>query len=603
MIRSLRATALTALACLLVAASALAGPAFSSAAFTTRTANTATASAASDWTPPSVSVQDPGTALKGTVTLAAVASDAESGVKSVTLSVQAVGAGTWTTLCTATAAPYGCAWDTRAVTDGAYDVRAVAVDGAGYSTTSATVHVTVSNAFGVTLAAPADIVRGSVQLSATLQNAGIGVYTVRIEYAVAGSGSWKSLCLNLLAPFSCSWATASFANGFYDLRAVATQGLSTSVSPVVADVLVDNAAPSASMIDPGTPLSGTVTLAASASDADSGVASVAIQYAPTGGSTWATACTVTTPPYSCRFGTTTLAGGSYAFRAVATDAAGNSATSSAVTNRIVDNTISSVSAEDPGAYLHGTTALTASASSTAGIASVTIQYAPGGTGSWATACTPTSVPYSCAWVTTGVADGLYDLRAVLVDGTGKQTVSATVTGRRVDNTPVRGADVQTANGGATAGRVDAGDTLTFTYGKPMLASSISPGWNGTALPVTLRLRDGALLGLGGSGDTVDVLRSGAAVNLGSVNLRGDYVKAGKTSTFNATMVATTATVNGAPVTVVTVTVGSLHGAGALRTATVGAAMTWTPSATATDGGGAPCSTAPVTEVGALDREF
>ncbi|MDF2580945.1 MAG: hypothetical protein K0S49_2524, partial [Microbacterium sp.] len=95
------------------------------------------------------------------------------------------------------------------------------------------------------------------------------------------------------------------------------------------------------------------------------------------------------------------------------------------------------------------------------------------------------------------------------------------------------------------------------------------------------------------------------VNLGSVNLKGDYVKNNKTSTFTATMTATTATVGGLPVTVVQVTVGTLISGGALRTAatTSAAAMVWTPSSAATDLGGAASSNAPVTETGALDREY
>jgi hypothetical protein len=113
-----------------------------------------------------------------------------------------------------------------------------------------------------------------------------------------------------------------------------------------------------------------------------------------------------------------------------------------------------------------------------------------------------------------------------------------------------------------------------------------PGWNGASTAVSLRLRDGNLLALGNAGDTVDVLTSNgsAPVNLGSVNLRADYVKNNKTSTFTATMTAATATVNGLPVTVVQITLGSLASGGALRTAptTAAAAMAWTPSGAATD---------------------
>jgi hypothetical protein len=360
------------------------------------------------------------------------------------------------------------------------------------------------------------------------------------------------------------------------------------------------------MTDPGSPLRGTVTLAATASDAASGIARVVIQLSANGTS-WQDACTVTAPPYSCRYATTALPGGSYSFRAVATDGAGNVTTSAVIAQRVVDNTVASVAMEDPGAFLSGTATLTATANSTAGVANVAIQMTVSGTTAWTTVCAPTAAPYSCAWNTRSVADGLYDFRAVLTDSAGKTTTSATVIQRRLDNRAVRGTDVQTASGGTTPGRLDAGDTMTFTYSTQMNPASIMAGWNGTAAPVTLRLRDGNLLSLGNAGDTVDVLVPGTStlVNLGSVNLKGDYVKNNKTSTFNATMTATTATVNGLPVTVVQVTLGSLLGGGALRTAptTSAATMVWTPSGAATDLGGSACSNALVTETGNLDREF
>jgi hypothetical protein len=468
------------------------------------------------------------------------------------------------------------------------------------------VRTTVINAFGVILADPGEVVSGSVPLSATLLNTSpLGVYSIRFEYSVAGSDNWKNvpLCWNLAAPYTCTWNTTGIADGSYDLRVAATRLFTTTYSPVLSDVIVDNRVPAVTMTDPGTPLSGTLTLSATASDAGSGIGSVALQYAPNGSSTWTTICTPTQAPFACRFNTTPLARGSYSLRAIATDLAGNSVTSSIITNRMVDNTISSVSLEDPGAHLAGTATVAAVANSTAGVTSVALQYAPAGTTGWNTICTAVRSPSSCGWNTTTVADGLYDLRALLVDGTGKQTVSAVVSGRRVDNAPVRGLDVQTANTTGIAGRLDAGDRITFTFGKTMSTSSILPGWSGTATAATLRLRDGALLGTGTGGDTLDLLVGSAAVHLGSVNLRGDYIKSGKTTTANATMVATTATVNGAPVTVVTITVGSLANSATLRTVTATGTMIWSPSGSATDLSGTPCSTTPVSESGALDREF
>lgn len=590
-------------AALSVAAMGAGMPGFSSASFTARTTNGGAVAAAPDWTPPSVSVQNPGSPLKGTVNVTATATDAETGIASVRLQYLPSGGSSWVTLCTATAAPYTCAWNTTTVTDGGYDLRAVATDRAGYSTTSSTLSTTVANNLLVVLGNPGDIVRGTVALPTTLYGAGTTTYTVRVEYTPTGTTSWKPICSNLSSPYACSWATTGFANGEYDLRAVATAGTSTTYSSVLVAVLVDNTAPAVTMVNPGSPLAGSVTFEATATDADSGVAQVVLQAAVTGTTTWRDLCTVTAPPYSCRYDTTQLLDGSYSLRAVATDAAGNVTTSASVTNRLVDNTVSSVSMTDPGAYLTGTVTLGATANSSAGVTSVRIQRAPSGTTTWTDVCTDTTSPYTCSWNTTTVADGLYDFRAILVDGTGKVTTSTTMSARRVDNSPLRGLDVQTANGGASAGKLENGDSVTFTYSDQVNLATVTSGWGGASMAVTLRVRDGNLLSLGNKGDTLDVQRAGGTVSLGSVNLKEDYVKSGKTATFNATMTASTATVNGVTVTVVTVRLGTLASGTGIRTVSNVSALVWSPSGAVTDLFGNACSTAPVTETGTADREF
>ena len=102
--------------------------------------------------------------------------------------------------------------------------------------------------------------------------------------------------------------------------------------------------------DPGSPLRGTVTLSGTATDSGSGVASVQMQYRagrrPRRGRT---GCTATTAPYSCSFDTTTVADGLYDVRALATDVAGNTATSAVVANRRIDNTGPTCRVSDPGA--------------------------------------------------------------------------------------------------------------------------------------------------------------------------------------------------------------------------------------------------------------
>lgn len=582
-------------------------PALSSATYVATTTNAAsTVTAASDWTPPVVSVRDPGASVKDTVTVTADATDDRSGIASVAIQALAPGTSTWTTLCTATASPYSCSWNTRAGADGDYALRATATDSAGYTTTSDTVSTTVANNLLVVLGDPGDIVRGTVPLTATLYNAGILPYLVSIQYAVSGTTTWKTLCTGLIPPYTCSWNTASgtFTQGeSYDLRAVATIGVSSTTSALVEDVQIDNVAPSVTMQDPGTPLRGTATFAATASDGETGVTGAQLQYQRSGTSTWTTFCTPTTDPFSCRYATTNLIDGTYAFRAIATDEAGNTATSATVSNRVVDNSVSTVSLEDPGAYLSGTVTLSATANSSAGVTSVRIERAPNGGSTWTAVCTDTSAPYTCSLNTTTLADGLYDFRAVLVDGAQKTTTSTTVSARRIDNSPLRGYDVQSVNGGAKTGRLEAGDQLKLTYSEEVALSSITSSWTGSPLAVTLRLRDGKVVGTGASADSVDVLRNGATVNLGAINLAQNYIKNNKTVQFNATMAATTTTIGGTTATVVTITLGSVASGSGLRTVSGSSTMLWTPSALALDLGGRGCAAATVSELGVADREF
>src|SRR6187200_494475 len=85
----------------------------------------------------------------------------------------------------------------------------------------------------------------------------------------------------------------------------------TSAAPVTVTAANDWTPPTVAMTDPGSPLSGTVTLGATAADARSSVASVAIQRAPVGSGTWTTICTDDAAPYACPWVTTAVADGSW----------------------------------------------------------------------------------------------------------------------------------------------------------------------------------------------------------------------------------------------------------------------------------------------------
>jgi hypothetical protein len=439
------------------------------------------------------------------------------------------------------------------------------------------------NTVTVTLGDPGSPLRGTVTLSADASSER-GIANVRFQASPAGANTWSDVCTDATAAYSCAWNPA---DGLYDLRALATDTAGYTRSATVATRRIDNTAPSsATLTDPGALLSGTVTLAASAADAGSGIATVRIERAPAGTSTWTTICTDNLSPYSCSFVTTNEPDALYDLRAVATDAAGNTRTSATVANRRVDNAGPTVTVTDPGSPLRGSVTVAALASDAAGIASVTIQHKLTSGSTWTTICTDNSAPYSCAWATSG--DGSYDLRATATDTVGRSTTSATVTGRVVDNTAPTATDVQAVNGSGTQYRIDSGDTLTFTYSEAMAPGSILAGWSGASQAVTVQLTNS------GSADLLRVMSGTTKLNLTGttdLTLNANHVTA--SAVFNATVA-----ISGNRVVVTIGTVAS----GSSRAVTTTAAMRWTPAA-ATDLAGNPGSTTAVDETGTADRDF
>jgi hypothetical protein len=175
-----------------------------------------------------------------------------------------------------------------------------------------------------------------VTLSGSAADAGSGIASWTAQYRPSGGSTWTDACSDTTASYSCGWATVGVADGVYDLRSLATdQAGNALASTVRASIRVDNVAPTVSLADPGSPLVGTVTLNATAGDGG-GIASVTIQRAPTGTSTWTTICTDSSSNYSCTWDTTAVAQGGYDLRARATDNAGRITTSAVVSNRVVN---------------------------------------------------------------------------------------------------------------------------------------------------------------------------------------------------------------------------------------------------------------------------
>jgi hypothetical protein len=506
------------------------------------------------------------------------------------------GGGSWTDICTDSSSPYSCSFDTTTVGDALYDFRAIATDNAALTNNSTVTNRRIDNVVPtVSLTDPGANIRGTISLDATASDGG-GILNVKIQRSPAGAGSWTDICTDATSPYSCSTDTSTWGgDALYDLRAIATDNASRTATSTVTNRRVDNTVPTVTMTDPGSPLYATITLNATASDSGSGVSSVTIQRSPAGAGNWTDVCTDTTSPYSCTGVDTTTWGGDglYDLRAVTIDVAGNPATSATVTNRRIDNTAPTSSLTDPGSPLRQTVTLNATSTDTggSGVLNVVIQRAPTGTTTWTTICTDATSPYSCSWDTTGVSAGGYDLRAVATDNAGNATNSTTVVNRVVDNVAPTASDIQAANGGATVGKPETNDTITFTYSEQIAPASILAAWNGSSTAVTVRINNS------GGNDTFEVWNGANTALLpltgSAVTLNGNYVTA--SAVFAATMVQSGAAI--------TVTLGTLSSGTPTTAGGGGAAMSWTPSATATDIAGNPCATTAATESGAADKEF
>ncbi len=312
-----------------------------------------------------------------------------------------------------------------------------------------------------------------------------------------------------------------------------TRGQGNDVTSATRTVTVDHTA-SASI---SAPVAGsTVRNQASVSVAGTFVAhqavsSVTLKVTPTSpaGTPTTTTCSVGAGTFACAWNTSAVIYGQYDLQVQLTKADGTAVTSS-TTHVTVDNVVASVSVTSPaaGSYVGGTTTLSATASSTAGVSSVRFEVRPTGTTTWATACTattPVSGSYSCSWNTSATTYGGYEVRAVMVQGMSVPELASAAVATTVDNRVLGAYDVDGSNGGVS-GTLDAGDKVVLTYTGLVNLGSIQSGLTyGSAVPVTVTLG-------GNNGNSADTLTFGTA-KLGVLTMSARFIKNNKSVTYQA----------------------------------------------------------------------
>jgi len=388
---------------------------------------TVTQAAATDTTPPTVSLTTPanGSIVSNTVTLTASASD-NIGVTKVEFyrdGTNLVGM--------ATATPYNVSYDTTAITNGSRNFSAKAYDAVTNSTMSASISVTVNNPPppdttppSVSLTAPASgsIVSNIITLTASASD-NVGV--TKVEFYRDGT---TLVGTDTTSPYNVSYDTTTITNGSHDFSAKAYDAVTNSTMSASISVNVNNpppvdtTPPSVSLTAPasGNIVSNTITLTASASD---NVGVTKVEFYRDGTNLVGTA---TTAPYSASFDTTTITNGPHNFTAKAYDAATNSAMTASISVTVsnpppADTTPPTVLLTAPasGSIVSNTITLTASASDNVGVTKVEF-YRDGTT----LVGTATTSPFSVSYDTTTITNGSHNFSAKAYDAATNSTLSA-----------------------------------------------------------------------------------------------------------------------------------------------------------------------------------
>jgi hypothetical protein len=194
---------------------------------------------------------------------------------------------------------------------------------------------------------------------------------------------------------------------------------------------------------------------------------------------------ITAAPYNYSLNTTTLSQGSHTVTATATDIYNLSMTSPGVTFNVnnASNSAPTVSITSPtaGTSVSGTITIQASATASAGLASVQFRVDAVDLGNAVTAS-----PYSISWNTTSATDASHTLTAIVTDALGKTATSSAVA-VTVSNAAAGNADADfqarcTAGGVVVCVGFDSASDIAGTYGAP---SGILPSSSGSGVAPTL----------------------------------------------------------------------------------------------------------------------
>jgi hypothetical protein len=407
--------------------------------------NEASATIPRDTIPPTVTVTGPaeGATVSGTAVLLEAAAADDRAVIGVLFFVDGA-----PVIPEDTTAPYALAWNSQTIGDGTHVVTARASDGAGNSTTSAGITVTVNNATPPPPPPLPDTTAPSVSVTAPVQDSTVSGATVSFN-ATAGDDVGVAGVLFLvdggpagaedtIAPYEIAWDSTSVANGTHVVSARARDAAGNTADSAAVTITVDNVvppppppdttAPTVSVTAPavGDTVAGTnVLFTANASD-NVGVAGVVFLVNGV-----AAAEEDTSAPYAASWNSATVGDGQYVLSALARDAAGNTTLSPGVKFTVdnvvppppVDTTPPSVEVTAPveGTTVSGIRALSATAIDNVAVAGVVFLVDGVQVGA-----EDTTEPYGASWDSQTVTDGTHVVTARARDAAGNVADSTAI---------------------------------------------------------------------------------------------------------------------------------------------------------------------------------
>lgn len=295
-----------------------------------------TGTTTADTVDPTVSVTSPisGATISGTTTVSVNAND-NIGVAGVRLFHSGTNHSDIPIGTEDTVAPYSFEWNTFGAANGVHMLQAKARDAAGNIATSTTISVTINNATTTDITAPTVSITSPID-GATVSGTTTVLATMTDNVAIASSTLYingvATASLGTSSPATYNWDTTSFANGTSTLYVLARDLAGNTATSSTVSIRVQNAsssdtlAPTVSVTSPssGATIYGTTTISVNATD-NVGVTGVSILLDGV-----LTGTEDTTAPYDFSWNTTGVANGSHTIAARARDAAGNVATSTAI---------------------------------------------------------------------------------------------------------------------------------------------------------------------------------------------------------------------------------------------------------------------------------